>query len=71
MQPLLARREVVADTYFGITLEDPYRWMEDLHTEEMQEPHLAQWWPDRRDSSPARWYRYRSFMAGEISSCVG
>ncbi|HSH77433.1 MAG TPA: hypothetical protein VLA19_02755, partial [Herpetosiphonaceae bacterium] len=28
MTPPIARVEVVRDTYFGTTIEDPYRWME-------------------------------------------
>ncbi|HEY0606858.1 MAG TPA: hypothetical protein VGD58_28320, partial [Herpetosiphonaceae bacterium] len=29
-----ARIEVVRDTYFGTTIEDPYRWMEDWTSDE-------------------------------------
>ncbi len=37
MEQPVARKEIVTDTYFGTTIEDPYRWMEDwkgaeLHT---------------------------------------
>jgi prolyl oligopeptidase len=30
----VARTEVVRDTYFGITVEDPYRWLEDVASDE-------------------------------------
>ncbi len=36
MNQPVARREVVRDTYFGTTVEDPYRWMEDWQGEEAQ-----------------------------------
>lgn len=36
MNQPVARREVVRDTYFGTTIEDPYRWMEDRQSEEFQ-----------------------------------
>jgi len=36
MNQPVARREVVRDTYFGATIEDPYRWMEDWQGEEAQ-----------------------------------
>ena len=34
MNQPVARREVVCDTYFGTTIEDPYRWMENWQSEE-------------------------------------
>jgi prolyl oligopeptidase len=34
-QPV-ARVEVVRDNYYGTIIEDPYRWMEDMHSEEVQ-----------------------------------
>lgn len=34
MHQPVARREMVRDTYFGTTIEDPYRWMEDGQSEE-------------------------------------
>ena len=34
MIPPAARVEVVQDTYFGTTIDDPYRWMEDGHSDE-------------------------------------
>jgi prolyl oligopeptidase len=34
-QPV-ARVEVVRDNYYGTVIEDPYRWMEDMHSEEVQ-----------------------------------
>lgn len=36
MNQPVARKEVVRDTYFGTTIEDPYRWMEDWQSEEFQ-----------------------------------
>jgi prolyl oligopeptidase len=36
MNQPVARREVVRDTYFGNTIEDPYRWMEDWQGEEFR-----------------------------------
>jgi prolyl oligopeptidase len=33
-QPV-ARREIVRDSYFGTTIEDPYRWMEEWQSEEV------------------------------------
>lgn len=36
MQQPVARREVVNDTYFGTTIADPYRWMENWKGEEFQ-----------------------------------
>ena len=32
------RKEAVVDTFFGTPVEDPYRWLEDDHSEE-----TAQW----------------------------
>ncbi len=32
----VARKEVVRDTHFGTTIEDPYRWMEDWKGEELR-----------------------------------
>src|SRR5579871_948023 len=34
MQPPAARIEVVQDTYFGTTIDDPYRWLEDWQSDE-------------------------------------
>src|SRR6266511_3244330 len=31
-----ARAEVVRDTYFGVTVEDPYRWLEAMGGEEVR-----------------------------------
>jgi prolyl oligopeptidase len=36
MNQPVARIDVVRDTYFGTTIEDPYRWMEDWQSEEFQ-----------------------------------
>ncbi len=36
MQQPIARVDSVRDTYFGTTLEDPYRWMENWRSEEFQ-----------------------------------
>ncbi|HET9919984.1 MAG TPA: prolyl oligopeptidase family serine peptidase [Ktedonobacteraceae bacterium] len=36
MRQPVARVDVVRDTYFGTTIEDPYRWMEDWKGEEFQ-----------------------------------
>src|SRR5258708_33049550 len=36
MQQPIARVDSVRDTYFGTTLEDPYRWMEHWRSEEVQ-----------------------------------
>lgn len=36
MQQPVARIDVVRDTYFGTTIEDPYRWMENWKSEEFQ-----------------------------------
>src|SRR5579875_973191 len=36
MQQPVARVDVVRDTYFGTTIEDPYRWMEHWKSEEFQ-----------------------------------
>src|SRR5260370_8243341 len=36
MQQPIARVDSVRDTYFGTTLEDPYRWMEHWKSEEFQ-----------------------------------
>jgi prolyl oligopeptidase len=32
----VARTEVVRDTYFGVTVEDPYRWLEDAASDEVR-----------------------------------
>jgi prolyl oligopeptidase len=34
MKPPIARVSVVRETYFGTTIDDPYRWMEDWQSEE-------------------------------------
>ena len=34
MNPPAARVEVVRDTYFGVTIDDPYRWLEDWESAE-------------------------------------
>ena len=31
-----ARIDVVRDSYYGTIIEDSYRWMEDMHSEEVQ-----------------------------------
>ena len=31
------RKEVVADTINGITIQDPYRWLEDANSPEVKE----------------------------------
>ncbi|HEY8775423.1 MAG TPA: prolyl oligopeptidase family serine peptidase [Gaiellaceae bacterium] len=31
-----ARTEVVRDTYFGVTVEDPYRWLEEIGSDEVR-----------------------------------
>jgi prolyl oligopeptidase len=36
MEQPVARKETVTDTYFGTTIEDPYRWMEDWKGEELR-----------------------------------
>ena len=36
MERPVARKEIVTDTYFGTTIEDPYRWMEDWKGEELK-----------------------------------
>ena len=36
MEQPVARKEIVTDTYFGTTIEDPYRWMEDWKGEELK-----------------------------------
>jgi prolyl oligopeptidase len=36
MEQPVARKETVTDTYFGTTIEDPYRWMEDWKGEELK-----------------------------------
>ncbi len=36
MQQPVARVDLVRDTYFGTTIEDPYRWMENWKNEEFQ-----------------------------------
>lgn len=36
MEQLVARIEPVYDTYFGTTVADPYRWMEDGESEDLQ-----------------------------------
>jgi len=36
MDQPVARIDVVRDTYFGISIEDPYRWMEDWQSEDAQ-----------------------------------
>ena len=36
MQQPVARKEIVTDTYFGTTIADPYRWMEDWKGEELR-----------------------------------
>src|SRR5581483_201827 len=36
MQRPVTRVESVQDTYFGTTIEDPYRWMENWKSEEFQ-----------------------------------
>ena len=32
----IARTEVVPDTYFGVTVEDAYRWLEDAGGDEVR-----------------------------------
>jgi prolyl oligopeptidase len=36
MDQPVARAEVVRDTYFGVTIEDPYRWLEDEESDEVR-----------------------------------
>jgi prolyl oligopeptidase len=36
MHQPVARVDVVRDTYYGTVIEDPYRWMEDMQSEEVQ-----------------------------------
>ncbi len=36
MEQPIARKEIVTDTYFGTTIADPYRWMEDWKGEELK-----------------------------------
>jgi len=35
MQQPVARTEIVTETLYGVTIADPYRWMEDWHSEEL------------------------------------
>ena len=37
------RRSDVADNYFGTTVADPYRWMEDLNAPEVKQWVDAEW----------------------------
>jgi hypothetical protein len=41
----IARTEVVRDTYFGVTVEDAYRWLEDAGSDEVRG------WPEGRQNA--------------------
>jgi len=36
MEQTVARVEIIRDVHYGLTVEDPYRWMEDLQADEFQ-----------------------------------
>src|SRR5215469_10525461 len=69
-QPPLARQEIVEETLHGITIADPYRWMEDWHSQELQDYVRAEGAYAREylDALPRRQELYEHLQAANVTA---